>query len=166
MSCTCSGLLVSGQGFQEKPLAFLLGLQQSIQHAAPFHIHCVAAWADSQKDRQIKRSGTARCPHCFYLIKIPKEVTQIQKLRILTKGLKNETVKKPEIVPAKYIQDVGVLGDEALFNACPICQLIFEKGQSAVQCGNLQCNALYHKECFGKLIENHCKKCDVKLHLY
>lgn len=132
----------------------------------PFHIHCLAAWADSQKDHQVKRSGTARCPHCFYLIKIPKEVTQIQKLRVLTKGIKEETVKKPEIMPAKYIQDVSVLGEEALFNACPVCHLIFEKGQSAVQCGNLQCNALYHEDCFEKLKEHHCKKCDVKLHLY
>ncbi len=132
----------------------------------PFHIHCLAAWADSQKDHQVKRSGTARCPHCFYLLKIPIEVTQIQKLRVLTKGLKEETTQKPEIMPAKYIQDVSLLGDEALFSACPVCHLIFEKGQSAVQCGNLQCNALYHEECFKKLKEGHCRSCDVKLHLY
>ncbi len=132
----------------------------------PFHIHCLAAWADSQKNHQIKRSGTARCPHCFYLLKIPIEVTQIQKLRILTKGLKEETAKKPDLIPAKYIQDVGLLGDEALFNACPVCHMIFEKGQSAVQCGNLQCNALYHEDCFKKLKEGHCRRCDMKLHLY
>ena len=132
----------------------------------PFHIHCLAAWADSQKDHQVKRSGTARCPHCFYLIKIPKEVTQIQKLRVLTKGIKDETAQKQELMPAKYIQNVSVLGDEALFNACPVCQLIFEKGQTAVQCGNLQCNALYHEDCFKKLKNGHCRKCDVKLHLY
>jgi hypothetical protein len=132
----------------------------------PFHIHCLAAWADSQKNHQVKRSGTARCPHCFYLLKIPIEVTQIQKLRVLTMGLKEEPVKKPEIMPAKYIQDVGILGEEALFNACPVCHLIFEKGQSAVQCGNLQCNALYHEECFKKLKEGHCRKCETKLHLF
>jgi len=132
----------------------------------PFHIHCLAAWADSQKDHQVKRSGTARCPHCFYLLKIPIEVTQIQKLRVLTKGLKEEPAQKPELMPAKYIQNVSLLGEEALFSACPVCQLIFEKGQSAVQCGNLQCNALYHEDCFKKLTEGHCKNCDVRLHLY
>jgi len=132
----------------------------------PFHIHCLAAWADSQKNHQIKRSGTARCPHCFYLLKIPIEVTQIQKLRILTKSFKEEPAQKPEVMPAKYIQDVSVLGEEALFSACPVCHLIFEKGQPAVQCGNLQCNALYHEDCFKKLKEGHCKSCDVKLHLY
>jgi len=132
----------------------------------PFHIHCLAAWADSQKNHKVKRSGTARCPHCFYLLRIPIEVTQIQKLRTLTKGFKEETAKKPEIMPAKYIQDVGLLGEEALFNACPVCHLIFEKGQAAVQCGNLQCNALYHEDCFKKLKESHCRTCESKLHLY
>ena len=132
----------------------------------PFHIHCLAAWADSQKNHQVKRSGTARCPHCFYLLKIPIEVSQIQKLRVLTKGLKEKTTQKPEIMPAQYIQDVAILGEEALFYACPVCHFIFEKGQSAVRCGNLQCNTLYHEDCFKKLKESHCKNCDVKLHLY
>ncbi|MFW9988470.1 MAG: VWA domain-containing protein [Candidatus Odinarchaeota archaeon] len=132
----------------------------------PFHIHCLAAWADSQKNHQVKKSGTARCPHCFYLLKIPIEVTQIQKLQILTRGLKNETAQKPEIIPAKFVQDIALLGEEALFSACPVCHLIFEKGQSAVQCGNLQCNTLYHEDCFKKLKEGHCRNCDFRLHLF
>lgn len=132
----------------------------------PFHIHCLSAWADSQKDRVVKRSGTARCPHCFYLLKIPTEVTQIQKFRVLTRGSKEEPVVKPEIFPAKYIENVAYLGEDALFKACPVCQFIFEKGQSAVQCGNLECNTLYHEDCFKKLTDGHCKTCDVKLHLY
>ncbi len=132
----------------------------------PFHIHCLAAWSDSQKDAMVKRSGTARCPHCFYLLKIPIEVTQIQKLRILTRGSKEEAGKKPEILPAKYIEDVAYLGEDSLFNACPVCHYIFEKGQRAVQCSNLDCNALYHEDCFKKLKDGHCRNCDVKLHLY
>ena len=132
----------------------------------PFHIHCLAAWADSQKDRIVKRSGTARCPHCFYLLKIPTEVTQIQKLRVLTRNSRKESQKKPEIFPAKDIEDVAYLGEDQLFNACPVCHYIFEKGQRAVQCGNLECNTLYHEECFKKLPGSHCKTCDVKLHLY
>ena len=132
----------------------------------PFHIHCLAGWADSQKDLIVKRSGTARCPHCFYLLRIPTEVTQIQKLRILSRGNKEEPAKRPEILPAKYIEDVALLGEDALFSACPVCHLIFEKGHRAVQCGNLECNALYHEDCFKKLKDGHCRNCDVKLHLY
>jgi uncharacterized protein YegL len=134
--------------------------------ATPFHIHCLAGWADSQKDNVIKRSGTARCPHCFYLLKIPTEVSQIQKLRVLSRGGKEEPATKPEILPAKYIEDVAYLGDEALFKACPVCHLIFEKGQDVVQCGNPECKTLYHEDCFKKLQEGHCKNCDFKLHLY
>ena len=132
----------------------------------PFHIHCLAGWADSQKDHVIKRSGTARCPHCFYLLRIPTEVTQIQKLRILSRGNKEEPAKRPEILPAKHIEDVALLGEDALFSACPVCHLIFEKGQRAVQCGNLECNTFYHEDCFKKLKDGHCRSCDVKLHLY
>ncbi|MFW9877792.1 MAG: VWA domain-containing protein, partial [Candidatus Thorarchaeota archaeon] len=87
----------------------------------PFHIHCLAGWADSQKDHTIKRSGTARCPHCFYLLKIPTEVSQIQKLRILSRNTKEEPEKRPKILPAKFIENVELLGDDALFSACPVC---------------------------------------------
>ena len=132
----------------------------------PFHIHCLANWADSQKDNIVKRSGTARCPHCFYLLRIPTEVTQIQKLRVLSRGYKEELEQRPELLPAKYIENVSLLGEDALFSACPVCHLIFEKGQHAVQCGNLECNTLYHEDCFKKLKDGHCRSCDVKLHLY
>ena len=136
------------------------------QCTTPFHIHCLAAWADSQKDHKIKRSGTARCPHCFYLLKIPTDVSQIQKLRVLTKGSKEKEVKEPEIMPAKFIQDVAMLGEEALFNACPVCNLIFEKGQPAVQCGNPKCNIVYHETCFKELKKSQCKQCGARLHLF
>lgn len=136
------------------------------QCTTPFHIHCLSAWADAQKDNKIKKSGTARCPHCFYLLKIPNEVSQIQKLRILTKGTKQDIVKEPELLPAKFIQDISVLGEEALYNACPVCHMIFEKDQPVVQCGNPECETLYHESCFQELKESHCKQCDVKLHLY
>jgi len=132
----------------------------------PFHIHCLAGWADSQKDHIIKRSGTARCPHCFYLLKIPTEVSQIQKLRVLSRGNKGEPSQIPEILPVKFIEDVAHLGEDMLFNACPVCHLIFEKRQKAILCGNLECNALYHEDCFKRLKDGHCRNCDVKLHLY
>ena len=100
------------------------------------------------------------------MLRIPTEVTQIQKLRVLSRGTKEEPAQRPEILPAKFIEDIALLGEDAMFNACPICHLIFEKSQRAVQCGNLECNTLYHEECFKKLKEGHCRTCDVKLHLY
>ncbi len=120
---------------------------------------------DAQKNEKLKESGTCRCPHCFYLLKIPTEVTQAQKLKKLS-GSAKSIVSQPEVVPAKVIEDVGTLGDEALYNSCPICHYIFEEGQSVVQCTNPECYNLYHQDCFQKLPEGICRSCSAKLHLY
>ncbi|MFX1409569.1 MAG: VWA domain-containing protein [Promethearchaeota archaeon] len=131
----------------------------------PFHIHCLSAWADSQHSTKLKKSGTARCPHCFYLLKIPTEVTQIQKLRVLTKGQKEVSFQKPQTFSAKLINS-DELRDDALYSSCPVCQFIFEKGQKVVKCGNPECGQLYHKDCFQKLLNSQCKQCGVKLDLH
>jgi uncharacterized protein YegL len=131
----------------------------------PFHIHCLSAWADSQQNSKLKKSGTARCPHCFYLLKIPSEVSQIQKLRILSKGTKEVNFQKPQTFSAK-VMNINELREEDLYLSCPICQYIFEKGQKVVKCGNPECGQLYHEDCFGRLIDSQCKKCGVKLNLH
>ena len=131
----------------------------------PFHIHCLAAWADSQHSSKLKKSGTARCPHCFFLLKIPTEVSQIQKLRILSKGKKEVSFQKPQTFSAKSM-NIDELREDDLYSSCPICQFIFEKGQKVVKCGNPECGQLYHEDCFVKLLDSQCKKCGVKLDLY
>jgi uncharacterized protein YegL len=130
----------------------------------PFHIHCLSAWADSQQDSKLKKSGTARCPHCFYLLKIPAEVSQIQKLMILSKGKRNTGIKKPETFSAKLMK-TSELREDDLYVSCPICNLIFEKAQKIIRCGNPQCGQLYHEDCFQSLINSQCKTCGVKLEL-
>ena len=60
---------------------------------------------------------------------------------------------------AKIIEDISVLGEEALYNSCPVCHYIFERGQRVVQCGNYDCKTLYHSDCFKKLQNNQCKNC-------
>ncbi|MGQ4872786.1 MAG: VWA domain-containing protein [Promethearchaeia archaeon] len=131
----------------------------------PFHIHCLSGWAASQKNEKLKASGTCRCPHCFYLLKIPTEVVQAEKLRTLSSSPSSINEKGPEFFTAKKYNDAAILGDEALYNSCPVCHLIFEEGQPAVQCGNPQCRALYHLECFAKLDDGICKNCGAKLTL-
>ena len=130
----------------------------------PFHIHCLSSWADSQKDAKMKRAGTVRCPHCFYLIKIPTEVSQIQKLKNLTKPSLRQS--KATIGPQEYEAKLIKFEDldaEAMFSSCPVCNLIFEEHQKIVECGN--CNTLYHKQCFEKLPNSHCKSCEAILKL-
>ncbi|MBD3253958.1 MAG: VWA domain-containing protein [Candidatus Lokiarchaeota archaeon] len=131
---------------------------------ASFHIHCLAGWADSQEDPKMKQAGTVRCPHCFYLLKIPPEVTQAQKLKALTslQGSSKSNAKKPEQFEA-ILENITDLGDEALYNSCPYCNMIFESNQGVIRCTN--CSNLYHIKCFQKLEEGRCKICGVKLKL-
>lgn len=131
----------------------------------PYHVHCLAAWASSLTDETLSESGTCRCPHCFYLLKIPSEVTQIQKLKILTgtSSQKKIGAQKAEVVPAD-LTNISNLGEEALYKSCPVCHLIFEEHQEVVRCP--ECNELYHIDCFKKLSNSQCRTCGTRLHLY
>ena len=112
----------------------------------------------------MKRAGTVRCPHCFYLLKIPTEVSQIQKLKNLSKPSlrQSKTTTGPQEYEAKLIKFED-LDAEAMFSSCPVCNLIFEEHQKIVKCGN--CDTLYHKQCFEKLSNSHCKSCEAILKL-
>ena len=131
----------------------------------PYHVHCLAAWATSQTDQVLSESNTCRCPHCFYLLKIPTEVTQLQKLKILTgtSSQKKIGAQKAEIVPAD-LTSISNLGEEALYKSCPVCHLIFEEHQEVVRCP--ECNELYHIDCFKKLSNSQCRTCGTRLHIY
>ncbi|MFO7797732.1 MAG: hypothetical protein ACQERB_11305, partial [Promethearchaeati archaeon] len=130
----------------------------------PFHIHCLAGWADSQDDPSMKRSGSVRCPHCFYLLKIPSEISQAQKLSVLSGYQKNlNTDSAPTQECSAYKKRALELGDEALYNSCVVCNIIFEKDEEIVKCGNRDCGVLYHRECFAKLKNGICKNCGCKL---
>jgi hypothetical protein len=82
-----------------------------------------------------------------------------------TSSQKQIAPQEAEIVPAKLI-NISELGEDALYTSCPVCHYIFEENQQIVQCGNSECEALYHIDCFKKLENGHCKSCAVKLHLY
>ncbi|MFX1259966.1 MAG: VWA domain-containing protein [Promethearchaeota archaeon] len=133
---------------------------------APFHVHCLGLWSDSLKDSKFRESGTCRCPHCFYLLKIPTEIMQAHKLRIFstTFAKKQISSQKSDPIPVR-IANITDLGQEVFYNSCPICNLIFEEYQAVVRCENIECGALYHLECFQKLKNAQCKICGVKLQL-
>ncbi len=131
----------------------------------PFHIHCLAGWASSMGETSVKQSGTCRCPHCFYLLRIPTEVQQVRKLRTLSSTTSKQIgPKEPDNFPARAV-NINDLGEDALYNPCPVCSYIFEPGTEVIECGNYDCGALYHRECFKKLINDQCKSCDGKLTL-
>lgn len=127
----------------------------------PYHIHCLAGWADSQKDAKMRRAGAVRCPHCFYLLKIPTEVTQIQKFKNLSRP-SIQSREQPQ-GPQQYDAEIVKFNSDAMFSSCPVCNLIFDDGQRIVKCGN--CGTLYHEHCFGELKNGQCKSCESFLKL-
>jgi uncharacterized protein YegL len=132
---------------------------------APYHVHCLSSWANSQKDRKMKQAGSVRCPHCFYLLKIPTEVSQAQKLTSLAKPIIKAN-KEPEPPEISHVDQVNFrdLDSDAMFDSCPVCHFIFEEDQKILRCAN--CKTLYHEHCFKDLTESRCKNCGVKLHQY
>ncbi|MHA1820659.1 MAG: VWA domain-containing protein [Promethearchaeota archaeon] len=122
-----------------------------------FHIYCISEWAKNDKES----SGlVTRCPHCFYLIKIPAEVQQVKKI--------HEEFKREE---KRNMQSTGTeryfarhyiardLGEDALYSACPVCNTIFDEDEEVVKCGNPKCSAIYHLDCFEQIRDKPCKVC-------
>ncbi len=132
---------------------------------APYHVHCLSSWANSQKERKMKQAGAVRCPHCYYLLKIPTEVSQAQKLTSLAKPIIKEN-KGPARPERSHVESIKFsdLDSDAMFNSCPVCNFIFEEGQNILKCQN--CDTLYHGKCFKDLQNSRCKNCGVKLHQY
>jgi uncharacterized protein YegL len=129
----------------------------------PMHVTCAAMWAE--QDAKRTTSEIFRCPHCFYLLRIPAELQKTRQLRKIMKSTEQEAPSSEasdKIIYAKkgLAKDFG---DTALFSACPACLMIFEENEKVVTCGNEECNALYHENCFAKLEEYRCKKCGLKM---
>ena len=128
-----------------------------------YHIHCMSMWAGNDKD---SNGRVTRCPHCFYLIKIPSDIQQVTKIRDDIKrdraSYSNEETGPSQYYAKKYIaQD---LGDSAVYSACPVCNSIFEEKEDVIKCGNPECNAIYHLDCFETLNNNpSCKSCGKKM---
>mgnify|MGYP006280065231 CR=1 FL=1 len=133
---------------------------------SPFHVHCLAGWAESQDESHLKRSGTVRCPHCYYLLKIPQEVTKAKRLKALTtrSRAEDDNGDKESEFPA-FHTTAEELGAEATYNSCPVCNMIFERSDNIIKCGNPECGVLYHEDCFKDLEGNICRSCGFKLSL-
>ncbi|MCP4760854.1 MAG: VWA domain-containing protein [archaeon] len=126
-----------------------------------FHIHCFAKWAEHDKD---SNGRVSRCPHCFYLIKIPGEVQQVARIRENIQREKksasyDEKTSKFE-VSLHFAKD---LGDAAIYTACPVCNTIFDEDEEVIRCGNPECNGIYHTDCYKSINNKSCKICGKKL---
>jgi hypothetical protein len=124
-----------------------------------FHLHCINEWAESHGDHHV-----VRCPHCFYLLKIPVEIQQTALLHEEFK--KDHGDDKPHVqIEGFRIRDTIAkrLGEVAVYSSCPLCNNIFGEDEHVFVCGNTQCNAIYHEKCFETVANNPCKVCGKKL---
>ena len=122
----------------------------------PFHLHCAIMWSDQQSGNKSNRPSDAaklfRCPHCFYLLKIP--VSNLEK-----KG--SETAYGAEVMLKKI--STSSLGTEAhICNVDECGVLISEETDGAVyQCTS--CHSVFHLDCGAGAVQKdsrcpYCKK--------
>ncbi len=144
----------------------------------PLHGDCAAQWAMS--DKKTGGSNVFRCPHCFYLLKVP--ASQAQAVEDGSGGRQVAPVASKVTSPAREApveapadpQGHGIdiaakvtpqeIGPDLLATAtCPVCDEPFEDDPFMYECPNLDCSALYHPRCFEKLVSGKgspaCKRC-------
>ena len=144
-----------------KKLDFSLSGRYCPSCGTGFHLHCINEWAESHGDHHV-----VRCPHCFYLLKIPVE---IQQTALLHEEFKKErTNGDPRVQIEGYKvknSSANSLGDVAVFSSCPVCNNIFNNNEQVKICGNPNCNTIYHEKCFKSVANKACKVCGKTLML-
>ncbi|MFX0101270.1 MAG: VWA domain-containing protein [Candidatus Hodarchaeota archaeon] len=137
---------------------------------SPMHLHCAAQWAQSDT-KSTTDKNVFRCPHCFYLLKVPASIAKVQDLREAIKlrkeyGSKGAETHETEMPESDLVNKVtpAEIGEDILTATCPVCDGIFEDDEEFLyECSNLDCSALYHKDCFEKLKKKDnymCKLCN------
>jgi hypothetical protein len=128
------------------------------------HLHCASMWSQSQtRNNDGANPNTFRCPHCFYLLKIPPSVQTASKLHDQMKVEQPTTTGCADRTYFAKTQVAAALGDAILVTSCPVCHQIYEDDEQVVVCGNVECGAIYHEFCFSQLEGECCRMCGSKL---
>ena len=105
----------------------------------PFHLHCAIQWSESQNN---KKSGTKssikqfRCPHCFYLLKIP--ISDVEHSGNDKLSEENRILRKVDL------KSHDINGQICNSEDCGII-LKTENDQTVYQCSS--CNSYFHLDC-------------------
>jgi len=129
----------------------------------PMHTSCASMWA---KNQDKEGDGTVfRCVHCLYLLKIPASVqTAVKMHQNVQKDIRQRQKHRGQQRTFPIIQKTArLLGDQALYSACPVCNGIFDEEETVIKCGNPYCSAIYHENCFPKLPAQACKLWGAKM---
>ncbi|HMF31566.1 MAG TPA: VWA domain-containing protein [Candidatus Lokiarchaeia archaeon] len=125
------------------------------------HLHCASAWAESQKDMP---SNVLKCPVCFFLLKVPQSVYRIKVL----KGRLKDFYDPKSLKFDARMTSIDQLGTAGLSAKCAICNNVFDAGEEFYQCGNPECGAFYHKDCYSEFSPksgDRCRVCDGQMRL-
>jgi len=139
-----------------KKLDFSLSGRYCPSCGTGFHLHCIHEWAESHSEIR----HVVRCPHCFYLLKIPTEIFQTALLHEEFKKERENGTQRVEIEGYTVKSNSAVnLGEIAVYSSCPVCQTIFNDTEMVYVCGNPSCNSIYHQKCFDSVTNHPCKIC-------
>jgi len=128
----------------------------------PIHLHCGIKWAENQMKGQPKASEDKifRCPHCFYLLKIP--ITQMDVTCAMEAGEDDED--NAVRVTKKLFQEAS---PEILDEVCGVCSTLFEAATDPeiYQCS--ACKSFFHINCLNDAIldEKRCPTCKRPINL-
>jgi hypothetical protein len=139
-----------------KKLDFSLSGRYCPSCGTGFHLHCINQWAESHSESR----RVVRCPHCFYLLKVPTEIQQTALLHEEYK--KDNEEEKPQVQIQGYRVKHSIasqLGEIAVYSSCPVCNVIFNQDEKVHICGNPSCNTIYHEKCFENVVNLPCKVC-------
>jgi hypothetical protein len=143
-----------------KKLDFSLSGRYCPSCGTGYHLHCINEWAESHGENHV-----VRCPHCFYLLKIPVEIKQTAILH--EEFIKDHGGETHQVQIEGYTvksMNTKNLGELAVYSSCPVCNTIFEEEEKVIVCGNPGCNTIYHEKCFNSAGKNlPCKICGKKL---
>ncbi|MHA1820861.1 MAG: VWA domain-containing protein [Promethearchaeota archaeon] len=121
----------------------------------PMHLHCAMAWADQQNKKEHLSNDKYkifRCPHCFYLLKIP-----VQNVAT-TNNIENEMGEKI----AEKIRYENAL-PEITERVCadPECGIAFDESEDKIIYHCKYCDSYFHQDCFENYYskEHKCPYC-------
>lgn len=121
------------------------------------HEHCFAAWAENSKDTP---PSIGKCPICFGLLKVPGAIFRVKVLQAQLKGKLEFNDNEKYRVEKLKAKDLGIKGAQI---ECLWCYKVFNADEDIIKCGNPNCNAYYHYQCFNNMInhtKNRCRLCD------
>lgn len=119
----------------------------------PLHLHCSAMWA--QRSPELGET-VFRCPHCYFLVKVPRNIVTMLKHKHAHDPKKAATVDQTQPVHMVEVPDDQVPSIEG---SCSWCNSVFLGDLKVFRCDH--CGAHYHLPCLEEMFAQirACRNC-------